>query len=550
MRFCSVLFAVLFSSVAFGSNDLSIFAVKTNSYERNFNPFNAAVGSFYATDFIYEPLWIFNVWNPEQDYPRLAKSFEIAEDFSSVTYHIRKGVRWSDGKPFTVDDVLFTVEYARLHPNLGVNVPLYDAQSNTGMVTRVEALGKTSVRFHLNAPSALAHQTIGKLYPLPKHIFESIEDPVNFDNANPVGTGPFSEVKAFRTNFFKICRNPYYYQSEQLNIDCLRVPYFSGNEEMWAAARRGKIDWFGEGLHNAEKQYSGHSPDNKYWLAPGGNVNMQLNTQKAPFNDLAFRKALSLSINRTRMVTEDTFGQTTPSVWPVGTGPLYNNWYDSSALQPYKYLMQHNPEQANQMFDQAGYVDGDGDGWREMPDGSDLSVGIAVPTGWTDWFNVAMSTVDSLRAVGVHAKVEGMDEQKWFQRIPSGEFDVYMMWTLPGISPWNVYKEMFNSAGMEPGRIVDQAMHQYRSLSIEGWLNEFTLTTDLNRQKELLSNIQIEVAENLPVLTLFANPIWYEYNTKKYTGWVTPENPYVRPQVHKGVPERLIHILNLKPVVQ
>jgi peptide/nickel transport system substrate-binding protein len=536
------------SSAVLASNDLSIFAVKTNSYERNFNPFNASVGSFYATDFIYEPLWIFNVWNPEKDYPRLAESVSIANDFRSVTYQLRKGVLWSDGTPFTASDVIFTVEYARKHPNLGVNISLHNAEDGNGIVTRVEALDNYTVRFELHSPSALAHQTIGKLYPLPKHIFEAIDDPANFANANPVGTGPFTEVTSFRTTSFKICRNPNYYQADSLQVDCLRVPYFSGNEEMWAAARRGKIDWFGEGLQNAEEQYSGHLPTNKYWLAPGGNVNMQLNTQKAPFNDIEFRKALSMALDRTTMVNTDTFGQTTPSDWPVGTGPLYRNWYETQTLQPYKYLMQFNPEAARQALDRAGYVDQDGDGIRELPNGQPLSIGIAVPTGWTDWFNVVLTSVKNLRDVGIQARVDGMDEQKWFQRIPSGDFDIYMMWTLPGITPFNVYTEMFNASGMEPGRIVDQAMHQFKSSKIESLLSDFELTTDLAKQKQIISDIQVEVAENLPVLTLFTNPIWYEYSTARFTGWVTEDNPYVRPQVHKGVPERLIHVLSLRPV--
>jgi peptide/nickel transport system substrate-binding protein len=56
------------------------------------------------------------------------------------------------------------------------------------------------------------------------------------------------------------------------------------------------------------------------------------------------------------------------------------------------------------------------------------------------------------------------------------------------------------------------------------------------------------VAENVPVVSLFANPIWYEYSTRRFTGWVTEENPFVRPQVHDGTRERVLHALALKPI--
>jgi peptide/nickel transport system substrate-binding protein len=540
----------LSSSCVIASNDLTLIPTHTNGFERNFNPFDATVGSFYATDFVYEPLWIFNVWNPDNDYPRLAESVSLSSDYRSVTYRLRDGVQWSDGKPFTAEDVVFTAEYARQHPSFNININLYDQAKDSGLVTEVTALDSHTVRFDLASPNALAHQSIGGLYPLPKHIFKDIDDPVAFVNPNPVGTGPFTEVDAFRTTHFKLCRNPFYYQASQLQVDCLKFPHYSGNEQLWAAARRGKIDWMGEGINEPGLQYTDHLETNKVWLAPGAATVMQINTTKAPLNNVTLRQALSMAIDRTHLLEVDTFGLTSPMEWPAATGPLYKSWYNADELSQFKRFMEYNPSGAQQLLDSAGFADATGDGWRDMPNGEEFVIGIAVPSGWTDWFNSVLSITENFRAVGIDTKVEAMDEQKWFERIGTGDFDIYMMWTAPGITPWKIYNEMFNPASMVPGRVDAQAMHQMESKQVSQWLMDFTLTDDTQKQHELIGNVQKFVSEQMPVISLFANPVWYQYSTRNFTGWVTEENPYVRPQVHRGTPERLIHVLNLRPVAK
>ncbi len=530
------------------SNYLTLVPTHTNGFDRNFNPYEATVGRFYAPDFIYEPLWVFNIWHPENDYPRLAESYVISDDLKSITYTLRDHVQWSDGQPFTAADVVFTYEYAKSHPNYKVNIEVYDPITRTGLVSGARALDAHTVTFDLANPNALAHQSIGRLYPLPKHIFSAIESPENFDNATPVGTGPFTEVAVFNTSQFRLCRNPYYYQDEQLKVDCLRFPNYSGNNQLWAAARRGKIDWMGEGIQNPEADFTQYSQNNKYWLAPSSNVNLQLNTTKAPFNNVSFRQALSIAIDRRHLRDIDTFGLTSKTLWPVGTGPLYDSWYDENALRPVQYLMEYSPEAAKKLLDDAGFMDKNGDGLRDLPNGDKFTVGVAVPSGWTDWVNSVYTIVNNFKAVGIDAKVEAMDEQKWYARIPTGDFDIYMMWTNPGITPWTNYSELFASKKMVEGKIDGQSMHQLKVPEIEVLLKAFTQTANSQKQHDIITKIQLLVAEKMPVISLFSNPTWYEYSDKKFTGWVTKENPYVRPQVHQNTPERLIHVLNLKPV--
>ena len=77
----------------------------------------------------------------------------------------------------------------------------------------------------------------------------------------------------------------------------------------------------------------------------------------------------------------------------------------------------------------------------------------------------------------------------------------------------------------------------------------FAITvTDVNEAPTAIDLNGTSVAENLPVISLFANPIWYEYSTRRFSGWVTEEDQKFRPQVHDGTRERVWHALALKPI--
>jgi peptide/nickel transport system substrate-binding protein len=101
---------------------------------------------------------------------------------------------------------------------------------------------------------------------------------------------------------------------------------------------------------------------------------------------------------------------------------------------------------------------------------------------------------------------------------------------------------------MVPGQIDFQAMHQLQIPEAHELLNQFRATADRDEQLRLITEVHKLVAENVPVISLFANPTWYEYSTRRFTGWVTEEDPRYRPQVHDGTRERVLHALSLVPI--
>lgn len=522
--------------------------VHTDAHVENYNPYNLTGPHSYVQDFAYEPLWIYNVWHPENDFPGLATRFEVGADLKSVTYHLRQGETWSDGEPFTADDVVFTYNYALDHKDFPIGFDFYNAESKSGIITGIEKVDEYTVRFLLERPDSLAHLNIGPIMPLPEHIWKDVADPRNYANPKVVATGPFTEVRDFSRNAFKLCRNERYRDNASNPIDCIEYPQLSDNLQVIAAITNGDLDWATDGITDPEITYAAKSEHNKYWLPPDAGVNLQLNTTKAPFNNLEFRKAMSMAIDRETLVDIATFGLTTPAKYPVGEGMFYASWFDEAALDPYAYLLAYDPEGAKAVLNKAGIVDKDGDGWRDNPDGSAIAFKMAVPAGWTDWVNTLQTISENLQDIGVNAEMETPEEGAWFANIPTGNFDVYIMWTNLSSTPWYTYYSMFNPNAMVPGQLNEQAMHQMRIPEIEADLAAISATADQAEQRKRVTSIMVKVAETLPVITLFSNPAWYEYSTRNFTGWPDASNAWARPQNPAGVHERVKVLLSLKPV--
>lgn len=136
-----------------------------------------------------EPLWSVDFATGEIIPGLAAGDPDYDDDFTAVTIPLREGVLWSDGEPFTAEDVVFTVETLMAHE--GFNANSYFVEN----VKSVSAVDDHTVAFELNIPNSRFHTTFldrwGSTWIMPKHIWESVEDPVTFEFNPFVGTGPY-----------------------------------------------------------------------------------------------------------------------------------------------------------------------------------------------------------------------------------------------------------------------------------------------------------------------------------------------------------------------
>ena len=513
---------------------------------RNFNPF--APDPIQETlDLIYEPLIL---WNPVlggEPTPWLATDWEYSEDLLSLTMNLRDDVVWNDGEPFTAEDVVYTFGLLQANTEL-------DRSGLLAFVESVEATGDHSLVWNLSQVFTQADTFIGMLNPVPEHIWSEIEDPVTFTNDNPVATGPFSIIESFSDQVYVLGANPNYWQEGKPQVPCLRYPAFAGNDPANLAVINGETDWAGHFLPDIDNTYVAlDSENNNYYFWPGGGtVSLYLNTTKAPFDDVQLRRAMSQAIDYESVVGIGMYGYTIPAD-PVGLGPRYESWASQEALDTAAEmgLATYNPEGAIAVLDEAGYVDTDGDGWRETPAGEPLQFTIQVVNGWTDWVTSVQIITQNFQDVGLNAASTTPEFGEWLNNLQLGTYDVSIGWSTAGRTPYDYFRnQLYSTLIGSDGLANAETWARWTSEEVDGLLDAFTATVDAEEQASIIDQIQQTYVENVITIPLFPGPTWYEWNTTRFTGFPTEDNYYAqgspwRGNVNSG---RLLIALNLQPV--
>lgn len=512
--------------------------VIVTSFIKNFNPFTQNPNANPAHGFIYETLLVYNFRQNKIEY-LLSTGFEYSKDLMSITYKIRKGVKWSDGKPLTADDVVFSHEMAKKHQKVDA-AGLWHGK--TPKLKSVEKIDSHTVKFNLTKVDTTIEWYIPNMYIVPKHIWKDIKDPAMFKNENPVGSGVFTKIKRFNPNQVTVCRNPNYWDAPKPYVNCLRLRQFQGNDQIQAALIRGEIDWGSNFIPDIEKTYVARDPkNNHFWYPAGCTVPLHLNHAKKPLNDLKFRQAMSMALDRKNIVDLATYGYASENPHITGIGDFFKTWYNDEINKKYDYLNEYNPAAAKKLLDEAGYKDKDGDDFRDMPDGSEIKISIMVVAGWTDWVQTVQMITDQLKEVGIKAKTRSVEWGQYADGWTKGNFDAGILWSGTGVSPYRFYEPIFRSSGKGA---EFQAGHGFFKPEFEALLDAYTKTGDKAEQKQIIDQLQEGFAANLPIIPIFSNPTWYQYSTKRFVGWPSEENPFVNPNFYDAG-ERVIMIKNI-----
>ncbi|RMH69383.1 MAG: ABC transporter substrate-binding protein [Gemmatimonadetes bacterium] len=514
--------------------------VLTIAFIENFNPYTQNVNRSPAPGFIYEPLVVYNFRQNRIEY-RLAEHFEYSDDLLSITYYLREGLRWSDGTPLTADDVIFTFEMAKKFPAVDV-AGLFVGE--TPKIKWVEKVDHRTVRFHLTQVNTTVEWSIPSQYIVPKHIWQNVENPELFTNKHPVGSGPFTEVKRFSPYQITVCRNPYYWEEGKPYIDCVRLRQYQSNAQVQAALIRGEIDWGSNFIPDIEKTFVAKDPEhNRYWYPAGSPIFLNLNLDKPPLDDLNFRQAFSLALDRESVVELATYGYASLNPHITGIGDFFAAWYDDDVNQKYDWLNEYNPEKAKQILDDAGYIDSDGDGIRENKDGSPIEFSIMVVSGWTDWIQSVQMITEDLKYVGVNAKTKTVEWGQYVSNWNNREFEVGMLYGMTGVTPYRFYAPLLHSQNIDKAGVFE-AKHGWSAAAVDSLLDRYVTVRDEAEQRRIISQLQEVVAQNLMIIPVFSNPTWYQYTTKRFVGWPTEDNPYINPNFYDAG-ERVILINHL-----
>jgi peptide/nickel transport system substrate-binding protein len=511
---------------------MTVVQEQQSSWIRNFNPLLVA-GARWPTRYgVHEPLLIYN---PTQGAyaPWLATAFEWSEDATALRFTIREGVLWSDGQPMGPADVAHTFTLLR-------DFPALDASGIWTFVADVQVEGEDVVRFDLSRPfvpglSAIAGQPI-----VPQHVWSKVKDPVTFSNPDPVGTGPFTEVRNFGAQVFELGANPHYWQEGKPEFEALRFPALQSNEQVNLALLQGEVDWAGSFIPAVERIFVGRDPEhNQYWFPLYGNtVFLYTNTATPPYDDPRVRRALSRGIDRQLLTRVAMHDYTKPS-HPTGLSDSYADWVDPQATAAGDWV-EFDRTQAAAELDALGMKVGP-DGKRTLADGSPWTVEIFVVSGWSDWVRAAQVVARDLQALDIDARVKAYDFGAWFDRLTRGDFAVSLGWSQEGATPYEFYKGLMATATVRPlGEASTTNWHRYGSTAVEGVFGDFERAVDPAEQRRLVALLQRAFVDEAPAIPLFPSPSWGECNTSRFTGFPSAKNPYARLSPNAGAEPLLV----------
>ena len=501
------------------------------TFTRNFNPFttNSAPMTGQA---VYEPLLIVNPLSGEIT-PWLAESWAMSDGAASLTFHLRPGVTWSDGRPLVAKDVVTTFAVHRA------------VTGGYDYLDSVTANNATAVTLTFTRPCSVALQELGSQLIAPDHVWSAISEPAKYPNPDPVATGPFTKVTSFQAQSFDLMPNPTYWgnkrqdddvgdstsssatasTAEHASVPGIRMLAFAGNDSANLAAVSGDVDWAPQYMADIQTAYIDKDPTHRHYWFPGADSTIQwtLNTTKAPYNDPAFRKALSQAVDRTTICATGMSGYAQPAD-PTGLGDSFRAWKDPAvAAAP---LCTYDKAAAAAALDAAGYTLG-ADSKRLGLDGKPLALTISVGSTSSDWVSVAQIIVQNLADVGISATIDSPDWSEVTAALETGTFETAVCWSSLGATPYTYYEATMSTQKVKPiGTHALENYHRFGDEQATALLSQFAATTDQARQIEICHQIQQRYADQLPVIPLFPGPIWGAYTDEHFTGWPSQDNPY------------------------
>lgn len=492
----------------------------SGSYTNNSNPFGNPGQNLPSTASIYEPLFFVNAVSGEIT-PLLGMSYEWSEDNLTLTVKTREGVQWSDGEPFSAQDVAFTFNYIKEHPEL----------DTTGVwplgVESVEATDDTTVVFTFSEANTPLFKDIAGRTIAPEHIWAEIADPVQETNENPVGTGPFL-LDSFAPQLIKVVKNPNYWLSGQPYVDGVTWQVTNSNQSTLLLLLQDQADYAYSQIPNVDQTFNARDPETyvSWWPVNNDNI-LYLNTAKAPFDDVAFRKAVAMAVDKEDVAAKAYAGTTVGPAHPSGIFPAQRDEWLNADLQEAGYGF--DPDAARAMLEEAGYSY-DGDTLLDKEGNPLPTYPILVGAGWTDFITMAQVVSQNLSAIGIESSIQQENWGSYSRGLQSGTYDMAISWGWgnTGASPYYLYNGSLSPefSADEIGELADSNMSRFTDPTITEALVTFRQSSDFEVQKEAINQIAAVVIEQVPYVPLNDRVQFSNFNLSTFTGWPSPENPY------------------------
>jgi len=478
--------------------------------------------------------------------PELAKSWDISEDGLTITFHLRQGLKWSDGTDFTSADVLFTFNDLVLNEDIDTDsrdglvlpdgsYPVFSAPDDYTVVVEMSVVFRpvlTQLSTNINPKHAL-EQYVAKLNPdvTPGTFNESWT--LDMDLADLVGMGPWMVVDYQPNVSVTMERNPYYYAYDSAGT---QLPYYDTHVSAIVANqnvsmlkfRNGEVDTYGvrpedipillpEGpAKGFEVMITDLPLYGTTWFCVNQDIGLAegtLNAKREVYRNVKFREALAHLIDKQTMITNVLNGLGAPQWSPISMpSPFYagRDYYGGPVTETNAAWFEYDPAKAAGILDDLGVVDADGDGWRDLPNGEALAIEIntndnTVRTGY------CLIYQDDLRNVGLNATFQVVDFNTLVGRLLGSSGDIIQLGLTGGDEP-NSGRNVYGSCS---------GLHAYRysacddptevDLRIDELYSLGTSTFDLDEAFAYYAEAQDLIARDLGYIYMVNRTFQYAY---------------------------------------
>ncbi|HEU4355855.1 MAG TPA: ABC transporter substrate-binding protein [Actinomycetota bacterium] len=471
----------------------------------------------------------------------LVTDVSVSDDGMTYTYKIKSGIMWSDGEPLTAEDVAYTLNlYKGNHAYLPQNyLTLIDGE--------VRALDDTTIEFDTISPTSLYSGDVAYMYDyiLPKHIWEdpSIvgDKPKQYTNVPNVGSGPYV-IQEFKTGeYIRMVRNEFWTGPEPA-VDEIIYRIFKNEDALAEALKQGEIDFAYVSSANIYNDLAAQ-PDIETMAGTIPSFSeIGMNTGSAyqekdnlftphgdghpALTDVTVRRAIRMAIDSNTLTDKVLQGYGLPGdsiIPPVSVEGARWEPEGEDAI-PFDLAA------AAQLLEDAGYVDSDGDGVREMPPGS-LDPGRPLEFRYYVRSNEQTSVDASqyiqpwLEQIGIKANVEVVSSGKLGDIINAGTYDLFSWGWIPDPDPDSALSWFTCDSRPPDGSSYGNNDSYYCNPEYDAMYDQQRTTTDPDERWQIVHEMQRIYYEDAAYAVMWYDPILSAWRSDRFTGFRPQPQP-------------------------
>ena len=497
------------SSSSSGSTGVLTVATGATSYPDDFNLYSPN-SEDPTNGMIYEPLFFYNTAKAGDIKSWLGTTYSWSADGKTLTVQLRHNVKWTDGKPFTSADVVFTFDQA-LHST---------ALNKFGLpLASVAANGTYGVTITFTKPAFTdAYYALGRVEILPEHIWKSVTNPATWLNQHPVGTGAYTVTK-YSPQVFELTANPHYYMPGLPHFKMVRFLAFSGNTTLDAAVEAGQLDWTGAFIPNIKKTYLAKDPNFVVSDIPLATTFLVPNMAGGPTTKLAVRQAISAALNRS-YISDTVYNGYAPATNPEALiRPNFDSVLDPSLSGT--AFASPSAAKAKSILTQAGVT-------------TPLNLTVKMVAGYTDYLSDLQIIQQELKPAGINLTIDQEAYTSFISDQDNGNFQLLIDSFGYTPDPWSYYYSLLDSTIAPAIGKADTVGNfgRYKNPQVDSLLSQIGGTTSAAVQNPAFYKIQNIFIKDMPLIPLWESQNEIEFNGHHVGNVPTVSNAYGAPAVY------------------